>query len=128
MLAIIKGPPGTHQKRIDALFVRIKAWLSDLEAMAEELEAVEENGVYRFYHGSYKVFDMQEPIKEAFKLIVEIGGEDDPPHFDRVSVLSTAMLNKRQPHREDSTATTQRKPMRSKRRSGGLLMRYEASI
>jgi hypothetical protein len=51
MLAMIKGPPGTHQKRIDALFVRIKARLSDLESMAEELEAVEENGVYRYITG-----------------------------------------------------------------------------
>jgi ketosteroid isomerase-like protein len=49
------------QERIDALFVRIKARLSDLEAMAEKLEAVEENGVYRFYHGSYKVFNMGSP-------------------------------------------------------------------
>jgi hypothetical protein len=93
MLAITKGPPGSHQKRIDALFVRIKARLSDLEAMAEELEAVEENGVYRFYHGSYKVFNMQEPIKEAFKLIEEIGGEDDPPHFEYALLVKAGTEN-----------------------------------
>jgi hypothetical protein len=60
------------------------------EAMAEE---VEENGVYRFYHGSFKVFNMQGPIKEAFKLIDEIGGEDDPPHFDYALLVKAGTEN-----------------------------------
>jgi hypothetical protein len=93
MYAIINGPPGNHQERVDALFVRIKARLSDLEAMAEKLEAVEENGVYRFYHGSFKVFNMQEPIKEAFKLIEEIGGVDDPPHLEYALLVKAGTEN-----------------------------------
>ena len=77
MIGIIRSK--THRERINALFFRIKARLPELEALSRKLDVVEENGVYRFYHGSYKVFDMQEPIKEAFALIKEIGAQDDPP-------------------------------------------------
>ena len=49
-----------------------------LEELARELEEAEEDGIYRFYHGSNKVFFLQDPVKAAFTLIKEIGGEDDP--------------------------------------------------
>src|SRR5260221_2233084 len=79
MAGIIKTV--THRERMDALLVRITARLPELEELARTLEKAEEDGVYRFYHGSYKVFYLQDPVKRAFALIKEIGGEAHPPHF-----------------------------------------------
>ena len=61
----------THQERINTVFFRIKARLPELEETARDLEEAEEDGVYRFYHGSNKVFFLQDPVKEAFTLIKE---------------------------------------------------------
>ena len=77
----------THPERINTLFLRIKARLPDLEETALELEEAEEDGVYRFYHGSNKVFFLQDPVKAAFTLIKEIGGEDDPPNFEYAGIV-----------------------------------------
>ena len=77
----------THQERINALFLRIKARLPELEELARELGEAEEDGVYRFYHDSNKVFCLQDPVKAAFTLIKEIGGEDDPPNFEYARIV-----------------------------------------
>jgi hypothetical protein len=58
-----------------------------LEELACDLEESEEDGVYRFYHGSNKVFFLQDPVKEAFTLIKEIGGESDPPNFEYARIV-----------------------------------------
>jgi hypothetical protein len=58
-----------------------------LEELARNLEEAEEDGVYRFYHGSNKVFFLQEPVKAAFTAINEIGGEDDPPNFEYARIV-----------------------------------------
>ena len=53
-----------------------------------DLARGEENGVYRFYHQSHKVFYLQDATVAGFKLIDEIGGEARPtePHtFARCS-------------------------------------------
>jgi hypothetical protein len=50
MRGIIKSH--THQERINAIFLRIKVRLPELEELARDLEEAEEDGVYRFYHGS----------------------------------------------------------------------------
>jgi hypothetical protein len=76
-----------HQERIDALFLRIKARLPELESVERDLEEIEENGIYRFYHGSYKVFYLQDPVKAAFALIEEIGGESDPPNSEYARIV-----------------------------------------
>lgn len=55
--------------------------------LARRLDGAEEGGVYRFYHSSYKVFCLQDPIKAAFTLIEEIGGEDDPPHLGLTQIV-----------------------------------------
>jgi hypothetical protein len=77
----------THQERINTLFLRIKARLPELEELARDLEEAQEDGVYRFYHGSNKVFFLQDPVKAAFTLIKEIGGEDDPPNFEYARIV-----------------------------------------
>jgi hypothetical protein len=77
----------THKERINALFIRIKSRLPELEETACELQEAEEDGVYRFYHGSNKVFFLQDPVKAAFTLIKEIGGEDDPPNFKYARIV-----------------------------------------
>jgi hypothetical protein len=85
MLGIIKT--GTHKEQMDALLLRIKARLPELEELARALDEAEEDGLYRFYHGSYKVFYLQDPVKEAFALIKEIGGESDPPHYEYTRIV-----------------------------------------
>jgi hypothetical protein len=78
-LAMIRT--GTQLERIDALLSRIKARLPEIDAWLTESadEWCEEDGVYRFYHQSMKVFYLQEMVRKALKLIEEIGGEEDPP-------------------------------------------------
>jgi len=74
--------PGAHQKRMDELLGRIKTRLADIDALLAEYAEhwAEEDGVYRFYHQSFKVFDRLQPLtKQGFGLITEIGGEQDPP-------------------------------------------------
>jgi hypothetical protein len=74
--------PGAHQKRMDELLGRIKTRLADIDALLAEYAEhwAEEDGVYRFYHQSFKVFDRLQPLtKQLFELITEIGGEQDPP-------------------------------------------------
>jgi hypothetical protein len=85
MKGIIKA--GNHWERIHALASRIVARLPKLEELAEELEDAGEEGIYRYYHGSFKVFNLQDPVKEAFALIKEIGGEDDPPSFEYAAIV-----------------------------------------
>jgi hypothetical protein len=82
MKAFIRTP-GLQQERMEDLLRRIKANLPALEEWLSEAEDHwgEEDGVYRFYHQSWKVFDRLQPLtKEGFQLIVKIGGETDPPN------------------------------------------------
>jgi hypothetical protein len=92
MLGIIRSK--THHERINTLFLRIKARLQELEDVAATLEEAEEDGVYRLYHGSYKVFNLQDPVETAFELIKEIGGESDPPYFEYVQIVEAGTTNK----------------------------------
>ena len=72
----------THFQRMNDLLGRIKAHLADLENLANEIDDRwgEEDKVYRFYHHSIKVFYLQDMVKEAFRLIEAIGGEQDSPN------------------------------------------------
>src|ERR1700676_3938422 len=85
MLGIIRSK--THHERINTLFHRIKARLQELEDVAATLEEAEEDGVYRLYHGSYKVFDLHDPVKAAFKLIKKIEVDSDPPYSECARIV-----------------------------------------
>jgi hypothetical protein len=50
---------GTHIARVNDLLGRIKAKLPELE----QLRWAEEDGVYRFYHQSFKAFYLQDQIR-----------------------------------------------------------------
>jgi hypothetical protein len=71
-----------HIARVNDLVARIKIKLPQLEELLAQIEdrSGEEDGGYRFYHLSFKVFDLQKLTLEGLKLIEEIGGETDPPH------------------------------------------------
>jgi hypothetical protein len=79
-IALIRA--GTQLERINALLSRIKARMAEIDALVAEFadQWAEEDGVYRFYHQSMKVFHLQAPVRKAFKLISEIGGEEDQPN------------------------------------------------
>jgi hypothetical protein len=73
---------GSQLERMNAMLQRIKTRLPDIDAWLESRadKWCEEDGVYRFYHQSYKVFDrLQDITREGFALITDIGGEADPP-------------------------------------------------
>jgi hypothetical protein len=63
-------------RKADDLLGRIKARLPLLEEWLAEIKGPyeEEDGIYRFYHQSFKVFGRLQPHTESgFKLISEIG-------------------------------------------------------
>jgi len=72
--------PEKQDAHVEALLGRIRERLPQIEESLAEIADHwgEEDGVYRFYHQSFKVFGLQEITKKAFKLIEEIGGETDP--------------------------------------------------
>jgi hypothetical protein len=109
MVGIIKS--GTHRERMNALLLRIKARLPDLVELARTLEEAEEDGVYRFYHGSNKVFHLQDPVKEAFALVKEIGGEVDPPHFEFARIVEAGTAQGFQGGRTNANWNAETKPI-----------------
>ena len=109
MLGIIKS--GTHRERINALLLRIKARLPELEELARRLEEAEEDGIYRFYHGSYKVFYLQDPVKAVFTLIKEIGGESDPPNFEYARIVDAGTAHEFQGERTNANWDAETKPI-----------------
>ena len=82
-----------------------------IEELARTLEKAEENGVYRFYHGSYKVFHLQRPVKKAFALIKEIGGEADPPHFGYARIVEARTAHDFQEERTNANWDVETKPI-----------------
>jgi hypothetical protein len=72
--------PEKQDAHMEALLGRIRERLPKIEELLVEIADHwgEEDGVYRFYHQSFKVFGLQQITKESFKLIEKIGGETDP--------------------------------------------------
>jgi hypothetical protein len=85
-----------HLARVNDLLARIKVKLPQLEELLALMEdrSGEEDGVYRFYHQSFKVFDLQKLTLEGLKLIEEIGGETDPHAAVRLSITQDQMRNR----------------------------------
>jgi hypothetical protein len=79
--------PGVQAAHMEALLERLRARLLELEGLQRRLNGWEEDGVYRFYHGSFKVFRIQQTLKEALALIREIGGASDPIDLDYLQIV-----------------------------------------
>jgi hypothetical protein len=59
--------PGLHQERMDDLLRRIKADVPLLKKWLLAAREEKEDGFYRFYHGSFKVFERLQPLtREGF--------------------------------------------------------------
>jgi len=71
---LFDDPGETADPRMQALLNRIKERLPRIEEWLAK--AGEEDGVYRFYHQSFKVFSLQYQAQLGFELIREIAGED----------------------------------------------------
>ena len=71
---------GSHSEQPDAalekdhaLLETIKARLSELEVLHSEMQQAYEDRIYRFYHGSFKVYDLQQDTIQAVTLFRDIG-------------------------------------------------------
>ncbi len=58
----------------DALLAAIKAALPELETLFKDMQHDYEDGIYRFYHQSFKVYRLQNATQRAVALFVKIGG------------------------------------------------------
>jgi hypothetical protein len=50
----------------------IKTNLGDIDALAAELDCLEEDGVYRYYHQSFKLYELQVAVERAQTLFQRI--------------------------------------------------------
>jgi hypothetical protein len=57
------------------LLSAIKHRLAEIDGLAEWIAQVEEDGVYRYYHQSFKVYSLQIAIKKALSLFESIAPE-----------------------------------------------------
>ena len=56
----------------EKLLLAIKAHLDEIDALIAELAGLEEAGVYRYYHQSFKVYSLQAAIEQALQLLERI--------------------------------------------------------
>ena len=56
-------------RRAQKLLARMKSVVPELQEMLNKMEACEEHGIYRFYDGSFKVYRLQQAVKDAQPLI-----------------------------------------------------------
>lgn len=59
----------------EAILAAVKARLSQLEGLLEAMDRDYEDGLYRFYHQSFKVYSLQAHTTRAAGLIRAIAGE-----------------------------------------------------
>jgi hypothetical protein len=67
-----------EQKRHDALLANIKANLPEVEKLLASFHVEEEDGVYRFYHQSFKAFHLQPFVRRARDLFTRIAPDSAP--------------------------------------------------
>jgi hypothetical protein len=87
----------SHQLAVDYTKVREDATATDQKL--------------RRSHGSYKVFYLQDAVKEAFALIEEIGGESDPPHFEYTRIVEAGTAHNFQGERTNTNWDAETKPI-----------------
>ena len=58
----------------------IKSRLSELEQLHSEMQQSYEDRIYRFYHGSFKVYDLQQDTIQAVALFRDIGQSINVSH------------------------------------------------
>ena len=61
------------------LLQAIKENLADIDALAAQLDDLEERGVYKYYSQSFKAFDLQNAIEQGQELFARLA----PPHRSR---------------------------------------------
>lgn len=67
-----------EQKRHDALLINIKGLLPEIKKLLAHFHSEEEDGVYRFYHQSFKVFHLQPLVRGARDLFIQISPAGAP--------------------------------------------------
>jgi hypothetical protein len=54
------------------LLDQLNQQIDEIEALVKAFESIEEDGVYRYYHQSTKVYSLQEAVKRARRLFEEL--------------------------------------------------------
>ncbi len=57
--------PDEMQKQNDELLTNIKERLPEIEKLSADFHSDEEDGIYRFYHQSFKTFHLQPLVRRA---------------------------------------------------------------
>ena len=81
-MCYLRRTPGLQQERMEDLLRRIKANLPALKRWLLDAREWEQDGFYRFYRGSFKVFKLQDHTRSGFELIQNVGGEADQLNED----------------------------------------------
>jgi hypothetical protein len=82
-------------ERDELLLCSIIDNLPQLECLLTSFQAVYEDGIYRFYHHSFKVYQLQENTARAveiFKRIAEDTGSPLCEHFEQIVAAGTGSL------------------------------------
>ncbi|CAN5289648.1 hypothetical protein BH20ACI1_BH20ACI1_24520 [soil metagenome] len=65
-----------RQKQSDDILQAIKANFEEIQTLHELFAGLEEDYVYRFYHQSFKVFGMNDVVKQAITLFEKIAPDE----------------------------------------------------
>ncbi len=80
-----------REELIPKLLPSIKEHMPEIDALLDKLKQFEEDGVYRFYHSSFKVFFLQTLIKSAIELFTKIAPENIPLNKEFESIVKSAL-------------------------------------
>src|ERR1700722_18914787 len=80
--------PDRHQILLEA----IKTQLTCIDELCDAFDRAEEDGVYRYYHQSFKVYGLQSLIRYAMSLFGEGGpaGTEGTPWLQAIAAGATA--------------------------------------
>lgn len=77
----------------ERLLENAKARIGDVERLAAAFERAEEDGVYRYYHQSFKVFGLQSLVRAALALLSELTPAEEPLYHRFTAICREALAH-----------------------------------
>lgn len=100
-----------EQKRHDMLLANIKGRLPEIEKLLADFKLEEEDGVYRFYHQSFKTFHLQPFVRRARDLFVQIALDGAPLHAWFAAICEEALDHEFDPGRTNDNWQGEVRPL-----------------